>query len=201
MTHQHYVYVLLTDTGTLFTRLIKLFTSAPYNHASLALDEGLRETYSFGRKHHDNPWMGGFVREDIHAGLYSEFPSTRCVVLRVEVTDMQRAALKKAIADYERNKEEYRYNLLGLFGVMVNINYEPKNAFFCSQFVTETLRKAGVWLWDRPSGLVTPHCFLLHPELEVIYEGKLCDYPGLENQRSVAAIQRIRDVQFQENAV
>lgn len=31
------IYILLTDTGTLFTRLIKLYTKKPYNHASISL--------------------------------------------------------------------------------------------------------------------------------------------------------------------
>ena len=32
------VYILLTDTGTLFTKLIKLYTKKPYNHASISFD-------------------------------------------------------------------------------------------------------------------------------------------------------------------
>ena len=44
------VYILLTDTGTLFTKSIKTYTKAPYNHASISFDVGLEELYSFGRK-------------------------------------------------------------------------------------------------------------------------------------------------------
>ena len=35
------IYILLTDTGTLFTRLIKIFTKKPYNHASISFDAEL----------------------------------------------------------------------------------------------------------------------------------------------------------------
>ncbi|USK36883.1 hypothetical protein LIS77_13090 [Cytobacillus firmus] len=57
------IYILLTDTGTLFTRLIKLYTKKPYNHASISIDPELKEVYSFGRKTAKNPFIGGFVKE------------------------------------------------------------------------------------------------------------------------------------------
>lgn len=44
------VYLLLTDTGTVFSTAIKKYTRKPYNHASLALDQQLTEVYSFARK-------------------------------------------------------------------------------------------------------------------------------------------------------
>ena len=59
------IYILLTDTGTWFSRAIKLYTGAPYNHASIALDEELNELYSFGRKVYTNPFSAGFVQEHI----------------------------------------------------------------------------------------------------------------------------------------
>lgn len=37
----------------------------PLNHVSIALDRELTEVYSFGRKQPDNPFIGGFVKEDI----------------------------------------------------------------------------------------------------------------------------------------
>lgn len=52
-------YILLTDTGTLFTKFIRLYTHQPYNHASIAFTSDLSEIYSFGRKHMRNPFVGG----------------------------------------------------------------------------------------------------------------------------------------------
>lgn len=189
MTHQENIYVLLTDTGTMFTRLIKRYTSAPYNHASIALDRGLREVYSFGRKCATNPWSAGFVEEDINEGVYRHFPSTRCVVLRLNVSGEQREELKRMIHHYKSNKEAYKYNLLGLFFLTMKVNYAPKNAYFCSQFVAEAIRKMEVDLWNRPSALVTPNDFLIHPAFEMVYEGMLYDYPLLgadPNERNLA---------------
>lgn len=52
------VYLLLTDTGTFFTKLIKLYTKKPYNHASISFDSELSEVYSFGRKRLEIPSSG-----------------------------------------------------------------------------------------------------------------------------------------------
>lgn len=179
--NRSYIYILLTNTGTAFTRLIKCFTGAPYNHASIALDPELNDLYSFGRKEARNPFHAGFVKEDVYYGTYRYFPNTTCALMRLEVTPRQKEAIAAAIRYYERNKERYSYNLLGLLGVLIGRDLHIENACFCSQFVAETMRKSGVGLWnDRSSALVTPNDFLLHSRLEMLYEGKLFDYPELD---------------------
>lgn len=177
------VYVLLTNTGTLFTRVIKSFTRAPYNHASLVMDETLEGIYSFGRKQATNPFNGGFIKEDVYNGTFRHFPETTCKLLRIAVTDQQKASLEKMICEFEKNKNIYRYNLIGLIGVLMNANLQPALSYFCSQFVAESLRSSGIQLWNRPSTLVTPNDFLVHEQAETIYEGYLYDYPLLERQR------------------
>lgn len=174
------IYVLLTDTGTMFTRLIKGFTNAPYNHASLVLDENLNEVYSFGRKAANNPLVAGFVHEDVYEGTFSYFPGTRCVLIRLDVTKQQQEAVTRIIRDFEQQQQQYRYNLIGLVGILLKLDLQPANAYFCSQFVAETLRSSGLKLWDCPSTRVTPHDFLLHDQFEAVYEGRLYDYPLLE---------------------
>lgn len=177
------IYVLLTDTGTLFTRVIKSFTAAPYNHASLVLDAEMNEVYSFGRKHANNPLFAGFVREDVYEGTFRHFPSTSCLLLRLKVTKQQRANAIQIIRDFERKQHMYRYNLIGLLSVLLKLDLQPVHAYFCSQFVAETLRNSGLSLWDRPSTQVTPNDFLMHHKFEVVYEGPLYDYPLLNRQK------------------
>lgn len=50
MTTNRDIYIVLTGTGTAFSGIIKWFTKAELNHASIAFDSELREVYSFGRK-------------------------------------------------------------------------------------------------------------------------------------------------------
>ena len=44
------IYIVLSKTQTLPSRVIKLWTREPYAHTSLAMDVELKEMYSFARK-------------------------------------------------------------------------------------------------------------------------------------------------------
>ena len=44
------IYVVLSDSGSVVSKLLRLFTKAKYNHVSLSLREDLSEMYSFGRR-------------------------------------------------------------------------------------------------------------------------------------------------------
>ncbi|MCI3923159.1 hypothetical protein MO973_23320 [Paenibacillus sp. TRM 82003] len=181
------IYVLLTDTGTRFTKIIKRFRSAPYNHASIALDSTLTEIYSFGRKRPTNPFFAGFIEENVYEGTYRHFPDTRCALLRLNVSKRQRVEIVRTLERFRRQKDDYRYNLFGLLGVLLDREWAPRNAYFCSQFVAEVLRSGIDRLWSRPSALVTPNCMLKHPAFEIVYEGCLYDYPLLDPLRAQPA--------------
>ncbi len=56
---------MLTFTGTILSRVVKLYTKKEYSHVSIALDENLEEMYSFGRLNPYIAFIGGFVREGI----------------------------------------------------------------------------------------------------------------------------------------
>ena len=167
------VYILLTDTGTLFTKTIKLYTGTPYNHASIAFDENLKEVYSFGRKRPTNPFIGGFVKENIKEGL---FKNATCAVYSLTNNEKEYNSMRRYIKQIEAEKEKYRYNLIGLFAVMLNKRLNRKNAFFCSQFVASVLKKSDSIDFSIPPSLVTPHDLQLVEKSELIYQGMLKDY-------------------------
>ncbi|MGM8216577.1 hypothetical protein ACLIA0_13495 [Bacillaceae bacterium W0354] len=176
------IYVLLTDTGTLFTKMIKRFTNAPYNHASIVFDEELNEIYSFGRKHPRNPLNAGFIKEDVYIGTYRHYYNTRCKLLKIEVSPNVHIRIRDVIQNFNNNKDKYSYNLLGLIGVAINLPISQRDKYFCSQFVSEVFEKSGLYLWDLPSALVTPNDFSVHPRFEMVYEGRLYDYPLLDKE-------------------
>lgn len=173
MRKNYCIYVLLTDTGTLFTRMIKLFTKAPMNHASIAFDPQLREVYSFGRKRKSNPWVGGFVMEDMTSEL---FEHASCVIYRVPVARGTYENIRARIREFERNKHQYTYNLLGLFGVLFNLRIRRKRAYFCTQFVASVLQEGGVRLCAKPPELTTPNDLAQAPMLQQLYRGSLRQY-------------------------
>jgi len=171
-----WVYIMLTDTGTWLNKVVKKYTDAPYNHASIGLDENLETLYSFGRKKPKNPFYGGFVKEDVVSGTYRHFPNTKCVLYRLQITDKQYKRIRRIIKKFENRKHKYTFNFIGLMAVMIDKPVKRKSAYFCSQFVAEVLRRSGVYVFDKESALVQPNDLSNVPKLEKLYEGKLYDY-------------------------
>ncbi|NGP45071.1 hypothetical protein G4V62_08905 [Bacillaceae bacterium SIJ1] len=179
------VYIILTETGSWINKFIKFYTGAPYNHVSISMDLHLNEMYSFGRKHLYVPVWGGFVQENVNQGMFKHFPETRCAILKLKVSEEEHCRISSLLQHFEQNKELYRYNLIGLFGIMLDLPLAMKNAYFCSQFVAELLKKSEVPLWDVKTSLVVPNDFLQHPDLQLVYEGKLHEYPLLMKESIV----------------
>ncbi|WP_338470575.1 hypothetical protein R4Z10_17580 [Niallia sp. XMNu-256] len=170
------IYILLTDTGTWFSRMIKIYTKAPYNHASISLDEKLEEMYSFGRKVYYNPLSAGFVKEGVNHGVFFYKKDTKCTVYKLVVSETQYERLTNNIGRFNSLKDQYRYNLLGIMAIVVNKRLIRKNAFTCSQFVASMLVTSGIHHFEKYVELVTPEDITKITRLELVYEGKLRDY-------------------------
>ncbi|WP_211750158.1 hypothetical protein [Paenibacillus sp. Marseille-Q4541] len=170
------VFILLTNTGTLFTQIIQTYTRAPYNHASISFNRELSEMYSFGRKSPNNPLNGGFVKEDIKTGTFSKYPNTTCVIYELEVTEREVEKMKRVLQVFIQKREKYLYNILGVIGIALKEPVEFSNSYFCSQFVAEILRRSGIKIWDKLPALVTPDDFRQSDRMNLIYEGKLSEY-------------------------
>ncbi|MFD2114856.1 hypothetical protein ACFSTH_16090 [Paenibacillus yanchengensis] len=167
------IYVLLTDTGTMFTKMIRTFTRDPLNHASLSFDIHLTEVYSFGRKNPSNPFLAGFVKENLRDHF---FQNTNCAIYRCSLSTEKYNSIRNEIFLFEQNQNRYRYNLLGIFGVLFNIEWQRDHAFFCSQFVATVFERSGVSLVDKSPLLVKPGDLQHTTQLELVYQGKLQSY-------------------------
>ncbi|RPF50292.1 permuted papain-like amidase YaeF/Yiix C92 family enzyme [Aquisalibacillus elongatus] len=176
------VYIVLSNTGTLFTSLIKTYTRAPYNHASISFDAELHEMYSFGRKNPRNPMHGGFVKEDILTGTYSRYKETTCVIYRLNVTEREKEKMKRILNVFIKNDDKFLYNILGVLGVSFKEPIEFSNSYFCSQFVAEVLQRSGIKLWNKLPAMVTPDDFRKNEQLEMVYEGKLFEFEPIKKQ-------------------
>lgn len=167
------IYLLLTDTGTLFTRLIKRYTKKPYNHASLSFDAQLNEVYSFGRKTPRNPFIGGFVRENMRGDFFSH---ANAVIYELTVSKADIRHMKDYIHNIEIEKDSYRYNLLGLLGVPFDIPIKTEKAYFCSQFTANVLQQSERITFAKDLALMTPNDLTMIDGLSLEYEGKLIQY-------------------------
>lgn len=175
------VYIVLTQTRTYFARLIKLYTREPYAHASIAFDADLDEMYSFGRKKVNNPFITGFIKEEIDSGVFGKYVGTACSVYSLKVTREQYERLKEEVEIFKANKEKYSYNFLGILGVMVNIPVNMENRYFCSQFIAYILERSGINLFNKSYGLVRPFDIRICTKLKKVYKGKLINYRTQKN--------------------
>lgn len=173
------VYLILSDTGTLFTRMIKLYTKKPYNHASISFDPCLSEVYSFGRKSPQNPFVGGFVRESIHNGLLKR---AKCAIYCCSISESQFQRMNEYIKRIAENKDEYRYNLIGLFAIAFHKKIHRQNAFFCSQFVATVLLEGDVVDPKIDPSLMTPYDLKQETHFQLIYQGSVNDYKDKINR-------------------
>lgn len=172
------IYILLSDTGTILTRMIKSYTKQPYNHASIAFDTELNEVYSFGRKTARNPFIGGFVREDLQSVLFRQ---ANCTIYSLTITNDEYKRMHQYIQDIADKKKDYRYNFIGLFGVMFNKPIKRKNAFFCSQFVASVLMENKIIDFEKDPSLTQPSDLPHLGDFQLIYEGRIKDYQNMNS--------------------
>ncbi|WP_067842276.1 hypothetical protein [Amphibacillus sediminis] len=173
------VYLLFLSTGTMLAKTIDFYTRSSLNHVSIALDRELNYVYSFGRKKPNNPFIGGFIKENLNLPFFNR---SSCAIYQLKVSETEYNQLVEQIMIMESHKHLYRYNFLGLFGVMMNKEFRRKNAYFCSQFVATILQECGVYTGPKPPGLIRPEDLRNWRELSPVYHGKLKYYPFFNYQ-------------------
>lgn len=167
------VYIILSNTGTLLSKTIKLYTKAPYNHTSIGFDPELRELYSFGRKNPNNPLFAGFVKENLR---HEFFRNTTCCIYKLSISNNEYLSMRHLIDEFEVETDKYRYNLVGLLGVMFNYPINRDYHYFCSQFVATLLEESGSYSFGKDLGLVKPSDFHYLKNSALVYEGTFSDY-------------------------
>lgn len=172
------IYLVISQTGTLLSRILKAVTGAEYNHISLSLSPDLKRMYSFGRRHAYNPFWAGFVVESPHTGTFKRFSKTKAVVLALPVSKEAYQAISLLIQRMLFQQAVYHYNYLGLLFAAAHIRYRKKHCYYCSEFVKEILLQVQVDGSEQLAPIVQPIHFMEIPGGEKIYCGYLCDYPA-----------------------
>jgi hypothetical protein len=182
------IYVVLTNTGTSFSKCIGLFTGEPLNHASVAFDDGLKDIYSFGRKHPMNAFSGGFVREKVWGDLIRDRRrATPSAIYRCSVEAETFRRMRKQVQRMSEDPTRYGYNLAGLFTLLAGIDWQRENTYFCSQFVEHLFATHGVALSGKPASLTKPGDFERSVRLESVFRGDLRAYAGEQHHAASSA--------------
>lgn len=171
MKRDQYIYLVFSKTGTILSQVLKFFSKTKYVHTSISLDSDFTQMFSFGRKNPYNPFSGGFVIESLYEGVYERFPLCECHIVKVPVTDEQLKVLKKELNSFLLRKNTYKYNFLGLFGILLNRPIKRSNHYFCSQFISELLIKSGIYTSNKPPELIRSDELILIDHQESYYTG------------------------------
>lgn len=140
------ITVLLTGYSDWFSTFLCCIDKG-YSHASIAIDEKEEVFYSFNKK--------GFCIEK--PKKYA--PKSRrkkSVCIRMQVPDDVYHQLEDEIWRFIEHRESYKYSRMGVILCLLHIPYKFHNKYFCSQFVSEVLAKAGVVELQKKESLYMP---------------------------------------------
>lgn len=168
------IYIVLTYTGTILSKIIKIYTKDEFSHVSIALDEELKQMYSFGRLNPYNPFVGGFVHENVNSGTFGRFKKTKSAVYSLEVDDEEYERMQETIKNIQEAEKPYGFNVIGLFAVALKLKIQKKNSFYCAEFVKYVLEKSGIET-NLPK-IIRPDSFNYLKNLKLEYEGMFREY-------------------------
>lgn len=167
------IYILLTKSTTVPSKIIYMATRNEFTHSAISLDRNFDELYTFARKYKRLILPAGFVTESVHEGVLGDSEDMDCAVYELQISDIIYKRLVKILKHMENNKEKYRYSILGLPMCGVGKKYERKDYFFCSQFVYHALSEAGAIEKNTNPCLVRPVDLSRLPEVAEIFRGKI----------------------------
>ena len=163
------IYILLTRSGTWFSRLIHLATQDRYTHASIGLDGPDGSFYSFTRKYRYLALPAGLVEEQVT--VYRR--AVPCCLYELTVSEEAYARLRQKLSSMYIQREEYRYNILGVFACYFNLSFQRQRHYFCSQFVAGLLEDCGAVELPKPPTLLRPADFCGVRGLRPVHQGAL----------------------------
>lgn len=174
---EKYIYLVLTRTGTVISKIIGTVTGKTFTHASIASDIMLTYMYSFCRDNKDIPLPANFNREYIDDGVFGDCKSIPGEVYRIPVTCEQYDRYNDVIRHFTLNRESYTYDIGALFLMALHIPHRLRNKFVCSVWVGFVLGKSGVEhdIKMHPS-LIEPENFRSLRNAELIYKGDMKKY-------------------------
>lgn len=173
------VYVVLSRTGTILSRVISKITGDWYTHASVSLDDDLNTMYSFGRLWSYIPWIGGFVKESVAYGTMRRFCRADTLVMRIDVNAQKYDAISRYLATMYAERKKYHYNYWGLLLSRWKVRVRKCNRFYCSEFVTDCLERFGIIQRGELGKVVRPMELLKLRRIakgRVVYRGALCQF-------------------------
>ncbi len=169
------IYILLSKTETLPSRLIHSTTGGAYTHASIALTPRTDRFYSYARRKVYNILNAGIIQEDINKSVFALYPHCRCTLYALEVSDEGYQKIKACMQYYWKNYRRARYNFFGAIPLRLGIKIERRYKLVCSQFVAIALQASEEIQLPKDPYLMLPNDFQAITGMKIIYDGALKD--------------------------
>ena len=167
------IYILLTKSTTICSKVVYMATKSEYTHAAISLDKNFDRLYTFSRRHKRLLLPAGFVVESAYEGLMGDSNDMNCAVYEIEISDKSYEKLLRLFRHMDYHKEKYRYSVLGLPMCFFKRRFERKGYYFCSQFVYDALTRSGAVEKNAESSLFRPMDFRELPETKEIFKGNI----------------------------
>lgn len=169
------IYIVLSMSGTGFSKFLRLMTQKPYTHVSVSLLENIDIMYSFGRRSMIFPIKSGFIYETFNKGVLKKY-NAYGQIFELSVTEEQYGKLIVEIEKFVNEYKRFKYNFIGLPFIMVGKPLGRKHHFVCSQFVASVIENCGIHKFSKNWSLVRPMDFLEIEGLRLVYSGDLRTY-------------------------
>ena len=72
------IYILLTKSTTICSKVVYLSTKSEYTHSAISLDKNFDKLYTFSRKYKRLLLPAGYVVESAYEGLLGDSDDMRC---------------------------------------------------------------------------------------------------------------------------
>lgn len=167
------VYILLTRSGTCFSRIIHLATGDAYTHASISLEGPAGPFYSFGRKHPRLALPAGLVQEELDRSWQASGEHVPCCLYELRIPEGAYRRLRRQLEGMYAMRSRYHYSLLGALACHFDRVFLRRRYYFCSQFVAGLLRDCGAVELPKDPALLRPMDLCEVEGMRVIYRGDL----------------------------
>lgn len=169
------IYILLTRSSTILSKMVHLVTDDTYTHASIAFDEDLKTLYSSSRKNGRTLFPAGPCTESLDSGYYKRHARIPCAVYELQVSEEAYESAKQEVERIMAAADEYHFNIIGLLLCHFNIPYHRKHYFFCSQFVSEILSRSCAMELPKDTSLMRPSDYMRLPGLLCRFQGYISE--------------------------
>ncbi len=169
------IYILLTRSTTVLSKVVYMATRGEYTHSAISLDDSFETLYTFSRRNPRLLLPAGFVTESVYEGIMGNSDDMSCAVYELHISNHAYKKLKRMLGHMHYHREKYRYSVVGLLMCFFKQKQERKGYFFCSQFVYYALSESGAIEKVSEPSLVKPMHLRDIPEVKEIFKGTISE--------------------------